>query len=58
MGIARPEILQIIASVFEPERTGVQMTAAIMSKGSTDFVMPLVRLKPIRLARIVAPCAR
>ncbi|WP_162820613.1 hypothetical protein [Microvirga calopogonii] len=58
IGIETTKNLQIIASVPEPERTGVQMMAAIMSEGIPGPFMPFVRPKSTRLARIVAPRAR
>ena len=57
IGIETTENLQIIASVPEPERTGVQRMAAIMSEGVPGPVMPVVRPTSTRLARIVAPRA-
>ena len=57
IGIETTENLQIIASVPEPGRTGVQRMAAIMSEGVPGPVMPVVRPTSTRLARIVAPRA-
>jgi phosphoheptose isomerase len=57
IGIETTENLQIIASVSKPERTGVQRMAVIMSEGIPGPVMPIMRPKSTRLARIVVPRA-